>query len=151
MYHGADYSSHLLAKVGGFLLLPCFGALASKLLAQASESALPNQNQGKVAALAGTVAHGALAYALYSASESDSHSDAVQSFLRGGAWGEGLSSAVCATVYAVSESGPMAVTSGKFKKADQALNLLTAQAAAAVAAKRAKKFLPAAVAAVAAR
>lgn len=139
MYHGADHSSHILAKVGGFLLLPAFGSLATKLAATTGESVLPNAKPGYVAAAAGTLAFGALAYGLYKASESDSHSEAVQCFLRGGMWGSGIAAAFCAGAPALSDPGPTVVTSGKYPKLDKAFNLLTSQAALAVATKRTEK------------
>lgn len=142
MYHGADHSSHLLAKIGGFLLLPALGGVGTKLAATAGESLAPKANPGLIAAAAGTAVYGALAYAFYKASESDNMSETMQSLFRGGMWGAGIASAMCAATPAINPPGP--VVSGPSPKLDKAFNLLTAQAAGAVALKRARnRALPA--------
>lgn len=141
MYHGADHSSHLLAKVGGFFLLPVLGGLGTRIAATAGESALAGKNPALVAAAAGTLVHGALAYAFYQASESDSLSEGMQSLFRGGMWGAGLSAALCAAMPAINTPGP--TVSGPNPKLDQVFNLLTAQAAGQVALKRARALNPA--------
>jgi hypothetical protein len=141
MYHGADHSSHLLAKVGGFFLLPALGAVGTKLAATAGEVAAPKANPSLVAAAAGTAVYGALAYAFYKASESDSMSEGMQSLFRGGMWGAGLSAAFCAAIPAVNPPGP--VMSGPSPKLDKVFNLLTAKAAGAVALKRSRALNPA--------
>lgn len=141
MYHGADHSSHLLAKVGGFFILPALGALGTKLAATTGEKMAPKANPGLVAAAAGTAVYGALAYAFYKASESDSMSEGMQALFRGGMWGAGLSAAVCAAVPAVNPPGP--VVSGPNPQLDKVFNLLTAQAAGAVALKRSRALNPA--------
>ncbi len=141
MYHGADHSSHILAKVGGFFLLPALGGLGTRITAAAGESALPTKNPGLVAAAAGAVVHGALAYAFYKASESDSMSEGMQSLFRGGMWGSGIAAVLCAAMPAVNAPGP--VVSGPNPKLDQVFNLLTARAAGAVALKRSRALNPA--------
>jgi hypothetical protein len=136
MYHGADYSSHLLAKVGGFFILPMLGGLGTRVAATAGETVAPNANPGFIASAAGTAVYGALAYAFYKASESDGLSDGMQALFRGGMWGAGISAAFCAALPAVSPPGPM--ISGPRPEMDKLFNLLTAQAAGAVASKRSK-------------
>jgi hypothetical protein len=140
MYHGADHPSYLLAKIGGFLFLPALGTLATRLAAPAVESAVPKANPGVVASVVGTVAFGALAYGLYQASEGD-YSTGTQALFRGGMWGAGICAAFSAATPLVSPPGP--VVAGTLPAVDNTFNLLTAQAAGAVAAKRSKKLAPA--------
>ena len=139
MYHGADHSSHILAKVGGFFLLPALGTVATKLAATTGEKMAPGTNPGLVAAAAGTAVYGALAYAFFKASESDQLSEGMQSLFRGGMWGAGISAAFCAATPAINPPGP--VVSGPSPKFDKLFNLLTAQAAGAVSAKRSSRAL----------
>lgn len=141
MYHGADHSSHLLAKIGGFFFLPVLGGIGTRIAATAGEGALPTKNPAVIAAAAGTLVHGALAYAFYKASESDELSAGMQSLFRGGMWGAGLGAVFCAAMPAVNQPGP--AISGPNPKLDQVFNLLTARAAGHVALKRSRALNPA--------
>ena len=136
MYHGAEHSSHLLAKIGGFLFLPMLGTVGTRVTATAAESLAPTKNPGLVAAAAGTAVYGALAYAFYKASESDSMSDSMQALFRGGMWGSGISALLIAATPAFNPPGP--AVSGPSPQLDKVFGLLTAQAAGAVALKRAQ-------------
>lgn len=141
MYHGADHPSYTLAKIGGFFLLPALGALATRLAAPAAAKLAPETNPAHVTAVVGTLAYAGMALACYKASESDSLSESMQSAFRGGMWGSGVAGAVVAAAPAISTPGPL--VSGTLPAVDAAFNLLTAQAAGAVAASRVKSAFPA--------
>lgn len=102
----------LLAKVGGFLVVPLAGGAALRLLAKETDTV-------KDAAYKGAVAHAALAVASYYASEKlgGDFSD----FARGGMWGTGCSAAVLGilpTAYPKTAARPLAeVASGYFDRA----------------------------------
>lgn len=143
MYYETDHSSHMLAKAAGFLVLPALGALATRVAAPAVEGAVPKTNPTLVVAGVGTLAFGALAYALYRASESSGLSEEMQAVFRGGMWGAGLSAAFAATLPVIDPPRPVVSGPGRLPAANKAFDLLTAQAAGAVAAKRSKKLAPA--------
>jgi hypothetical protein len=134
MYHAQE--DHWLAKIGGFLLLPALGTVGTALVATAAEGAAPKTNPGLVAAVAGTAVFGAVAYGLYQASESDSLSEGMQAFFRGGMWGAGIDALFLAGSAVISPPGP--AISGPNPQLDKLINLMTAQAAGKVALKRAK-------------
>lgn len=75
----------LLAKVGGFLVVPLAGGAALRVLAKETDTV-------KDMAYKGAIAHAALAAASYYASEK-LHGDFAD-FARGGMWGTGCSAAV---------------------------------------------------------
>lgn len=136
MYHG---SHHVLAQIGGFLLAPMVGGFITKKAAPALENSLSSMNPTHVAAAAGALTYGALAFAAYKASENDHTSDTLQSLARGAMWGAGIGAAFCAIAPMTVTSSPM-ITSGVLgTTADKTFNLLTAKAAGAVAQKRASR------------
>lgn len=91
----------LLAKIGGFLVVPLAGGAALRVLAKETDTV-------KEVAYKGAVAHAALAVASYYASEKlrGDFSD----FARGGMWGTGVSAAVLGvlpTAYPKTAAQPM--------------------------------------------
>ena len=148
MSYQAGQPSYLLAKVGGFFLVPVVGALATRLaapLVDAGASAVlkdpkKQPHPDDVAGVVGAFLHAGVAYAAYRVSEGNSPVG-TQAFARGGMWGSVISSAFCATSTVALEKTPMPATAGvKLPLADHALGLLSARAAGAVAAKRVASF-----------
>ena len=147
----ADVPTYFWPKVGGWLLVPTAGALATKLLAPLADSAFSavmkdpakQPSPAKVAATVGACAQAAAAFVAYRVSEGDSPVG-TQAFARGGMWGSMLAAATLATSLAWYDETPMPAVSGATSPLlDKAFGLLTAQAAGAVAAKRVGAFRPA--------
>jgi hypothetical protein len=131
--------SHTLAKVGGFLAVPLLAPQLVKLVATSGESAAPKANPAYVAAGAGVLTFGALAFLAHHEMENRSLSGTVQCLFEGAMYAAGIGAAFSAAYPLISKPGP--TISGTNAKADQVFDRLTAKAAAAVADKRQKRLV----------
>lgn len=97
--------SNLLAAIGGFLLVPVAGSLATRAICDAAK---PKSVTSVV--FIGAAAHAAAALAS-SAAEDHFRDPALKSFLHGGVWGEGVAAGLlgAAGLYSLTPSGKLAL------------------------------------------
>lgn len=96
--------SHLLATIGGFLLVPVAGTLATHVVKQAAKTTDPGTGL-----MIGAACHAAVAFGAYHFEDSV-HDGGVKAFLHGGTWGEGISAGLLAAAgaYLTTEQGKQA-------------------------------------------